>query len=146
MQLGSLKELKSLQVAVGSVFRMVFYPKDGVRPKSDKHANRTKYFVIVGIDESGNYIGALLINTDVNINKASIIARYQHCIYPERYCFLNNQYRYIDCYKLFEIDKSRISEEADYIGIIESDDLSKVRTLLTSSPVMDQATLQRYRL
>lgn len=67
MLLGEIEVLKKAQIRVGSIFRMEFYPKDRVMPKGEQAIGRTKYFVIVGVDAKGNYVGVSLINTNVNI-------------------------------------------------------------------------------
>ncbi len=146
MQLKDIQTFKTAQIRVGSIFKMTFYPKDGVTPKGKSSISRTKYFVIAGIDTNGNYVGVSLINTDVNINFARTIAPFQLCIYPEKYDFLKGRYRYVDCYVIRDIEKSRIRQNAEYIGCLEEDDIEKVRTLLKTSPVMDTKTIKQYNL
>lgn len=146
MQLSNIKALKDVSIHVGSVFKMTFYPQDGASPKGDHAIGRDKYFVIAGIDSEGNYIGATIINTNVNINFAHKIASYQHCIYPDKYPFLNKKYRFIDCYILREIKKERIIEEAEYIACLDDNDMDKVRQLLRSSPIIDKSTIEQYGL
>lgn len=144
MLLGELRILKDIQIRVGSVFRMTFYPKDGIKPKGEGATSRTKYFVIVGIDNNGDYIGASLINTNVNINFAKMIAPYQLCIYPDRYKFLDGKFRYVDGYTIRRIEKSRIQHDAEYIGIIEESDIKEIHKLLKESPAMDARTLAQF--
>lgn len=146
MQLSEIPALREASIQVGSVFKMTFKPQDGITPKGEHATHRVKYFVIVGIDSEGNYIGATIINTNVNINFARTIAPYQHCIYPDKYPFLKNQYRFIDCYILREIKKERIIEEAEYIACLDDDDIDKVRLLLKSSPIIDKSTIEQYGL
>ena len=146
MQLKEIEALKNAAIRVGSVFKMVFYPKDGITPKGESAVDRTKYFVIAGIDSEGNYIGAAIINTDINLNFAHEIAPYQHCIYPDKYAFLNGKYRYVDCYKLREIEKQRIANKAEYIDCLDVDDIDKIRMLLKSSPTTDPCTIEQYNL
>lgn len=146
MRLKDIQILKTAQIKVGSIFKMTFYPKDSVTPKGKASTSRSKYFVIAGVDPYGNYVGVTLINTDVNINFARTIAPFQHCIYPEKYDFLKGKYRYVDCYVIRDIEKSRIQQNAEYIGYLEEDDIEKVRTLLRTSPVIDMKTIKRYEL
>lgn len=146
MRLGDVEVLKRAQIRVGSIFRMELYPQDRVTPKGEHTTGRTKYFVIVGVDVEGNYVGVSLINTNVNINFARVIAPFQHCIYPEKYEFLQGQYRYVDCYMIRDIEKSRISDKAEYIGYLDPDDLDRVRALLRESPAIDMRTIKRYGL
>ncbi len=52
----------------------------------------------------------------------------------------------MDCYVIRDIEKSRIRQNAEYIGCLEEDDIEKVRTLLKTSPVMDTKTIKQYNL
>ena len=144
MQLSAIKALKEASIQVGSVYKMTFYPHDGITPKGEHATNRDKYFVVVGIDSEGNYIGVSIINTNVNINFARSIAPYQHCIYPNKYDFLRGQYRFIDCYKLRELEKERIVSDAEYIACLDSEDINRVRQLLKTSPTIDKYTIEQY--
>ena len=80
------------------------------------------------------------------MNFAHEIAPYQHCIYPDKYAFLNGKYRYVDCYKLREIEKLRIANKAEYIDCLDVDDIDKIRMLLKSSPTTDPCTIEQYNL
>ena len=146
MLLGEIEVLKKAQIKIGSIFRMQFYPKDRVTPKGEQAIARMKFFVIVGVDAEGNYVGVSLINTNVNINFARIIAPFQHCIYPEKYEFLKGQYRYVDCYSIRDIEEARIAKNAEYIGYLDEADLTQVHALLRESPAIDPSTIKRYGL
>ena len=146
MQLGDIEALRKIQVRMGSVFKMVFYPRDGVKPKGDNVKSRTKYFVVAGVDTEGNYVGISLINSDVNVHFAHQIAPFQWCIYPEKYDFLKGKFRYVDCYLIRDIETNRILQEAQYIGYLDAADLQKIRELLLKSPVNDLCKLKQYGL
>lgn len=146
MKLGDHEALKKSVIKVGSIFRMVFYPQDGITPKGENAVNRTKYFAIVGVDSEGRYIGAAIINTNANINYAHKIAVYQHCIYPDKYEFLDGKYRYVDCYRLRELETQRIIENGEYADSLDDEDISKIRELIKSSPTIDRSTIEQYNL
>lgn len=146
MQLGAIETLKGIQIQTGCVFRMTLYPQDGVVPKGHDDTSRTKYFVIIGIDDNGDYVGISLINSNINARLCNTIRDYQLCIYPDKYEFLGEHERYVDCYSLKEIERTRILQNGDYIGYIDEDDIEKIRTLLKSSPVIDDMTIQKYSI
>ena len=129
MQLKDIESLKTMQIRAGSIFKVVFYRKDGV-----------------GVDEEGNFVATSLINTSVNINLAHVIAPYQYCIYPDKYEFLDGQYRYIDCYMVKILPKSRIECEAEYIGVLEDEDLERVKSLLYRSPVIGKDIIESFHI
>lgn len=146
MKLGDLSALKGLTIAVGSVFRVECFPEDGVTPKGEGDTSRHKYIVIVGIDKAGNYIGATLINTNINENYKHIIGKYQREIHPERYKFLGGQSRFVNCYEMKPFPKERILEKATFIATLEEEDMQAIKELVKSSPITDRITIKRFNL
>lgn len=145
MNLGDLSsQLKELSIQPGSVFKMTLFPKDGVTPKNEGDVSRTKYFVVIGKDEDSILVGSLLINSDVNINMVHAIAPYQHCIYPKDYSFLGDKYRYIDCYRIKELQFDQIIGSGEYIGTISEVDMYKAIDLANASPVNKPLTLMKF--
>lgn len=145
MKLGDFSaKFKGISIQAGSVFRMTLFPKDGVTPKKVGEKSRIKYFVVIGKDEESLLVGSLLINSDVNINLVHVIAPYQHCIYPKDYAFLGEKYRFIDCYRIKELDYNQIVEEGDYVGSISSTDLNIIINLANASPVNKPLTLKKF--
>ena len=145
MNLGDFSsQLKGLSITPGSVFRMILFPKDGVTPKNEGDKSRTKYFVVIGKDKDSILVGSLLINSEVNANLINAIAPYQHCIYPENYSFLGGKYRFIDCYRIKELQFNSIIESAEYIGTISDADLNKAIVLTNASPVNKPHTLMKF--
>ena len=145
MKLGDFSsKFKGMSIQPGSVFRMTLFPKDGVTPKNEGDKSRTKYFVVIGIDEESLLVGSLLINSDVNINLVHAIAPYQHCIYPKDYAFLGDKYRFIDCYRIKELSFTQIIEDGDYIGTVSAVDLDKAIDLANASPVNKPLTLKKF--
>lgn len=146
MALGDLSTLKTLSVNIGSVFKMTLTPKDGIKPKNEGDVSRDKYFVIIGKTQDSVIIGSLLINSEINNKLFTLIGPYQHCIYPDQYEFLNGKERYIDCYKIKEFEYSRILQDAEYIGCIDSSDIDEAIILSKSSPANNNQTLQKFNL
>ncbi|MDD3945445.1 MAG: hypothetical protein WC446_06345 [Candidatus Paceibacterota bacterium] len=145
MKLGNIsEELKKLAIQTGSVFKMIINPYEGVIPKEESDKSRTKYFVVIGIDEESIQVGSLLINSEVNINMCHMIAQYQFCIYPENYQFLGDKYRYVDCYRIKELQFKRIISDGHYIDRIKPEDFKKVIQYVNNSPVNKPSTLKKY--
>lgn len=140
------KALKILSIQKGSVFRMELKPTDGVTPKHLGEKSRDKYFIIVGIDKGKITVCSTLINTEINKKLFNIIAPYQHQINASEYEFLNGRDRYINCFRLIELDYNRIIEEAEYIGIIKPELLQELLSLLRKSPQIKPEQLKRFQL
>lgn len=74
MEIGELRPLKEMAVKPESVFRMRFYPQDGVVPKDANDSSSDKYFVK---------------------NPKQRIGVFQYQI--NKYYFLNGKNRFADC-------------------------------------------------
>lgn len=146
MELGDFAELKALAIEVGSVFKMTMYPVDKVTPKRQGDSSRDKYFVVIGKTEDAVVVGSLLINTNINSRLFHIIGPYQHCLSPADYGFLNGKERYVSCYEIKKFPTERIIEKAEYIGVINQEDLNAAIELAKTSPINDRRTLKMFNL
>lgn len=144
--LGASSSLKSLSLQRGSVFKMPLTQKEGVRPKNLGDVDRTKYFVILGVDDDRILVGAVLINSEINKKLFSIIGPYQHRIVSSEYSFLGKLESYVDCYSLKEIGYGRIVAEAQYVGVLAEPDLVEIIKLTISSPTSKELILRKYHL
>lgn len=116
-------DLKSLAVCAGSVFRMTFTPRHGIVPKNPGDSSRDKYFVILGVSNDALLVGSLIINTEINVNLAPRIFPFQLKLKASRYDFLEGKDRYLDCYRIFPIEFEEVVNNAQYVGMIEDNDL-----------------------
>lgn len=135
-----------MELAVGDIFKITLFPTDGVKPKNDGEKSRTKYIVIVGIDDEKILVGSVLINSKINEHLFSIIGPYQHRILPENYIFLTKKESYIDCFKIKEIPYKRLLDSAEYIGSLSEDDFLQISKLIVSSPANKKHILKKYLL
>lgn len=146
MELGDVQALRSLVLKVGSIFRMTLLPEDGVIPKNLGDVDRTKYFVVLGVDDDSILVGSVLINSRINDRLFNIIGPYQHRIIQEDYDFLTKAESYIDCYRIKEIGLDSILSDAEYIGVLEEADVADVMSLAVSSPANRKLVLKKYHL
>ena len=144
MEIGELHPLKEFTVKPGSVFRMRFYPQDGVVPKNENDISRDKYFVILGKDGEGGYVALSLINTKINENLKQRIGAYQYQISSSNYDFLNGKDRFVDCYDMKEVASERIVNQGDYAGLINDADMNTIIKLVNESPIVSVAKLRQY--
>lgn len=146
MELGDVQALRSLVLKVGSIFRMTLLPEDGVIPKNLGDVDRTKYFVVLGIDDDSILVGSVLINSRINDRLFTVIGPYQHRICQMHYTFLTKEESYIDCYRIKEIGYDRILSEAEYVGLLDENDLADIISLTVSSPANKKLVLMKYHL
>lgn len=146
MDLGEVQALRSLVLKVGSIFRMTLLPEDGVIPKNLGDVDRTKYFVVLGVDDDSILVGSVLINSRINDRLFNIIGPYQHRIIQEDYAFLTKAESYIDCYRIKEIGLGRILSDAEYVGALEESDIADIMSLTVSSPANRKLVLKKYHI
>lgn len=144
MEIGELRPLKEMAVKPGSVFRMRFFPQDGIVPKDANDTSRDKYFVILGKEGEGGYVALSLINTEINEHLKQRIGAFQYQISSTDYDFLNGRDRFVDCYDMKEVASERIINQGDYAGLISEADMNAIIKLVNDSPIVSVAKLRRY--
>ena len=135
-----------MEPAVGDIFRITLFPEDGVHPKNPGDRSRTKYVVVLGIDDESMMVGSVLINSKINDSLFARIGPYQHCIYSSDYSFMTKGESYIDCFRIKEISVSRLSSAGIYVGKFSERDIEAVSELAAASPANKPAILQTYHL
>lgn len=144
MEIGELRPLREMAVCPGSVFRMRFFPQDGVMPKEKGDLSRNKYFVILGKNNDGEWIALSLINTEINEMLKQRIGGFQYQLSSANYGFLCGKDRFVDCYDMKEVAFERILEQGDYAGLINETDLKAIIKLVNNSPIASVAKLKQY--
>lgn len=146
VELGDIsKKLKILSLKRGSVFRMELFPQDGVTPKNKGDKSRTKYFVVLGVDGNKVSVCSTLINSEINPKRYNWIGPYQYLISASKYNFLEHKDRYVDCYQYIDLKYDKILDNAEYIGIIDEEDIVEIIKLLKSAPLINNE-IERYNL
>jgi len=148
MKISDVSALKEVAIARGSVFKMTLFPTDGVKPKNKGEVSRDKYFVVLGKSsvEGKLLVASVLINSEINSNKFSSIAYYQHALFANKYPFLKGKDRYVGGEWVFELDAKRISREAEYIAMIEEEDMREIIHIVNTAPTVKKYILKRYNL
>lgn len=154
---GALNKLKEIftkkekvdisSLKIGDIIYISLDEEDGIILK-DKYKERLKFIVIVGFTPEGNAIGALLINSNVNILKRS--QELYNCQFPllkRNYCHILDYDSWLDCSDIFEISKQKIAnKEAKAKGCLTEEDKERVINFLKETDVFDNATKRRYGL
>lgn len=136
-----------LNMHVGDVYRMKLTPQEGIIPKNKDDKDRNKYFIIIGKDDNGNAIGFVLINTHINPGVPQIIKDLHYPLKKDKYSFLENEDRFVDCSKLKEISKVKFNElfmNSKIKDSIKEDDMEYIIGALKSSPLIAPNILKRF--
>ena len=144
MKLRDLAPLKGKLIKRGCIFRMTFYPSDGVTPKNPGDISRDKYFSILGVSTNKILVGSFLINTEINQSLYKLISPYQLRLKATDYDFLGGKDRYLDCFQLRKLEYPRILEEAQYVGELLEKDIEWAEHLANESRINSDDDLKEF--
>lgn len=118
------------------------------------HTNppKEKRFVILGVNENGDYVGFVFINTNVNFNiiNSQELLDLQYPVKNKSNDYLDHD-SFIDCSELFEFDRQTlyellIKEPERALGKVSPEDLEILFGLVKSSPIIEPKILKKYKL
>ncbi len=144
----SLSNLVCGTVSEGSVYRMDLGVEEKIIPKAGD-ISRNKFFIVVGSDEEGNAFGFFVIDTKINENIPKARQERHYKLESSKYGFLEGVDRYVDCSDFKKIDKLKFSNKFDaskHKGIIDPDDLNKIKTLAITYSNANKKMLKRFGL
>jgi hypothetical protein len=120
-------------IQCGDVYRIPMNKSDGISPKGNA-VDRNKYIIIIGEEDGGDYFGVVVTNTK---DHHLIPMEFQYPITMDNYqCFAN-------CFKLYEIHKSRLQKKY-HQGRILNDDLELIIGCIRTSPRISAKQLEKY--
>ena len=152
---GTLSKLQSINsdkekvnmssLKVGDIIYIPLDEEDGLTLK-EGYKSRRKYIVIIGFTPEGIAVGALLINSNIDLSKRS--KEFLNCQYPlqvRNYREILDYDSWLDCSDIFEIPKLKISDKNGKMkGCLTNEDKERVLNFLKDSEVFDNATKRRY--
>ena len=113
---------------------------------------KEKRIIIVGTTASGDYLGVVLINSNINwnVHRNRDIIDFQYFLRAEECGFLDHD-SYADCLNLHEISRSRVVAEVlvDFqkaLGQVDGDLYAEILARVKSSPAITQKTRKRFGL
>ena len=97
---GMKQEIANFNLEIGSVIKCF---TSYTRPPKEKR------FVILGINEEGNYVGSVFINTNVNFNiiNSQELLELQYPVKNQANDYLDHD-SFIDCSELFEFEREHL--------------------------------------
>jgi hypothetical protein len=152
---GTLSKLQSINsdkekvnmssLKVGDIIYIPLDEEDGLTLK-EGYKSRRKYIVIIGFTPEGIAVGALLINSNIDLSKRSKeFLNYQYPLQVRNYREILDYDSWLDCSDIFEIPKLKISDKNGKMkGCLTNEDKERVLNFLKDSEVFDNATKRRY--
>lgn len=138
----SINELK-----IGDIVYVLLDEEDGLILNKGFDTRR-KYVVVIGFTPEGIAVGALLINSNIDVSKRS--AELMDCQYP----ILARHYRsilkydsWLDGSDIFELSITKLNErEGKVKGSLIEDDRDRVMSFLKETDMIDNFTKRRFGL
>lgn len=118
------------------------------------HTNppKEKRFVILGVNDAGDFIGSVFINTNVNfkVMNSQELRDLQHPVKNQANDYLDHD-SYIDCSALFEFSRQIVfellmREPERALGTVTPDDLKTLLKLVKTSPTIEPKVLKKFNL
>lgn len=136
--------LVRMSISVGDVHRLPLSEKEGITPKNSQDF-RNKYFIVLGFDSSGNIIGGVVINSNVNNKLPSVITDYMLEVKVEQCQFLKHN-SFVNCSHLIVVNKEKFSKNT-FVGRIEEGGLMDlIIGAVTECPMVSRQLLREFGL
>lgn len=133
---------------VGDVYRMPLTEEEGITPKNSGDDSRNKYFVIIGKDDVGNYIGFVVINSAINPKLPAHIKEYHYPIKSQKHPFLRKD-SFVNCSAIMKIDKAKFSTlftTNSHQGSIDPNDLECIIGAIRTNDNIPPKLLKQFGL
>lgn len=143
-----LHKLISTQLTKGSVFRMRLSAEEGIKDKNPGDNGRNKYFIVLGVSDTGCVIGFVLINSCINENLPGSIKNLHYPLSSSNYSFLSNN-SFVDCSRIKEIQKDKFTALFNLNsikGVITQEDLKLIIEAVKSSGLVTPKQLRKFGL
>lgn len=129
-------------IAIGDIHKIPLDESNGITPKDGK-LTREKYFVVLGFDSSGNIIGGLVINTNINYNLPTSVTDYQLQVTASQLSFLHHK-SFVNCSRLIVARRDKFTSDS-YMGTIEDKELlDLIIGTVKESPTVSKKLLKKF--
>lgn len=126
-------------VLIGDVVLGELFLSDGITPKNGD-SSRMKMLIILGVDADGNYIGSVVINSEIKSRNIES----QYPIDHKSYNFLKH-HSFANCDNLLSIKVDRVNS-FKIIGKINASDLEFIRQTVIDSKVVKGKLKKKFNL
>ena len=145
VKLGSLlgdigDRLTQDSVKIGNVYLLNLDAVNGITPK-DGDISRNKFFIVIGLDNKGNVIGGLVINSKINYNLPSTVTDYQLPVTVEQCPFLKHN-SFVNCSKIIVAGKTKFTKESYRGEIPDAELMELIINTVKESPTINRKQLE----
>lgn len=134
-QKNQLNALAASVIKPGEVYRLRLTQKEGVKPKNNQENGRNKYFVVLGITEDREFMGIVLINSEINQRLPQEIKDLHYKITTKDYPFLKKD-SYICCSEIKKIQSDKFLQRYpnNAVAVLSDKHMETIKNLLAQSP------------
>ncbi|MBR6083384.1 MAG: hypothetical protein IKP62_10765 [Salinivirgaceae bacterium] len=138
------EQLQKLSATIkrGDLFLINMDESNGITPK-DGESDRRKFFIVMGVTESGTVYGGVVINSSID-KVPSHLRNWYIPLQQYRYSFLQHD-SYVNCLQIKEVPQNKFGSWL-FLGCIEEIDLSLISNKLITSPMENAERLSRFGL
>lgn len=126
-------------ISIGDVVLGELFLSDGITPKNGD-SSRMKMLVILGMDVDGNYIGSVVINSEIKSRNAES----QYPISHKSYNFLKH-HSFVNCDNLLTLKMDRVNN-FKLIGKIDVSDFEFIKKTVIDSRVVKGKLKKKFNL
>lgn len=126
-------------ISIGDVVLGELFLSDGITPKNGD-SSRMKMLVILGMDVDGNYIGSVVINSEIKSRNAES----QYPISRKSYNFLKH-HSFVNCDNLLTLKMDRVNN-FKLIGKIDVSDFEFIKKTVIDSRVVKGKLKKKFNL
>lgn len=132
------------KIEVGSVYLISLDQQNGITPKNSD-LTRDKFFIVLGLDQEGNVIGGLVINSNINYNLPSSVTDYHLPIKVEQCPFLKHN-SFVNCSKIIVANKTKFTKKTYRGEITDPELLNLIINTVKDSPTVNTKQLKIFGL
>jgi hypothetical protein len=129
-------------IKVGNVYLINLDQQNGITPKNGD-LTRDKFFIVLGLDNEGNVIGGLVINSKINYNLPSSVTDYQLPIKVEQCPFLKYN-SFVNCSKIIVANKAKFTKNTFRGEISDPEFIDLLINTVKESPTVNTKLLKRF--
>lgn len=126
-------------VSIGDVVLGELFLSDGITPKNGD-SSRMKMLVVLGMDDDGNYVGSVVINSEIKSRNIES----QYPISHKSYSFLKHQ-SFVNCDNLLILKVDRLNC-FKLLGKIDTSDMEFIRQTVIDSKVVKGKLKKKFNL
>lgn len=126
-------------VSIGDVVLGELFLSDGITPKNGD-SSRMKMLVVLGMDDDGNYIGSVVINSEIKSRNIES----QYPISHKSYSFLKHL-SFVNCDNLLILKVDRLNC-FKLLGKIDASDMEFIRQTVIDSKVVKGKLKKKFNL